>query len=254
MEEKRSIAQLKKIRDAIIKNSKEIKCQILKSELTGKINDQSKPYSSHFHVLQEADNYLESLELNHFISKYEERANRDQKMVNIYSLNYGLCEKNNIVWGKNSGSEYRTYFIERPFNYTKTILNQINEVKVIKCTGCGRIFSENEKVGLEFTGYKCPGCHSDVEVISKIDQDVENALKLANELPQISKEELSILLELKNKIDFVQAKHFAEDVDINSYRLSKICKKMDEEKGLVIRKMNTTPYEYKISELGKKYF
>lgn len=247
MEEKRSIGQLKKIRDAIVSNSKIIKSQILRGELSGKIYDKSKPYSSHFHVLQEADKYLESLELNHFITKYEEKANRDQKKVNIYCLNYGLCEKNNILWGKHNGSAYRKYFIERPFNYTKIILSQINEVKTIRCSSCGRVFSEEEKVGLEFTGYKCPDCHNNVEVISIIDQEVENDLKLANELPHISKEELSILLELKNRKEFVQARHFAEDVDMNSYRLGKICKKMDEEKGLVIRKMNTTPYEYKIS-------
>ena len=254
MEEKRSIGQLKKIRDAIVSNSKIIKSQILRGELSGKIYDKSKPYSSHFHVLQEADKYLESLELNHFITKYEEKANRDQKKVNIYCLNYGLCEKNNILWGKHNGSAYRKYFIERPFNYTKIILSQINEVKTIRCSSCGRVFSEEEKVGLEFTGYKCPDCHNNVEVISIIDQEVENDLKLADELPHISKEELSILLELKNRTDFVQARHFAEDVDMNSYRLGKICKKMDEEKGLVIRKMNTTPYEYKISEQGRRYF
>lgn len=165
-----------------------------------------------------------------------------------------MCEKNNILWGKHNGSAYRKYFIERPFNYTKIILSQINEVKTIRCSSCGRVFSEEEKVGLEFTGYKCPDCHNNVEVISIIDQEVENDLKLADELPHISKEELSILLELKNRTDFVQARHFAEDVDMNSYRLGKICKKMDEEKGLVIRKMNTTPYEYKISEQGRRYF
>lgn len=253
IEEKRSISQLKKIRDAIVNTSKDIKSQILKGELSGKLYDKAKPYSSHFHVLQEADNYLESLELNHFISKCEERANRDQKKVNIYCINYGLCEKNNILWGKHTGREYRTYFIGRPFNYTKIILQQISEIKIIKCKGCGRIFKENEKVGLEFTGYKCPVCHEDVEEITKIDDAVVNDLKIASELPQISKDELTILMELNNRINYVPAREFAGDVDINSHRLGKLCKKMDEEKGLVSRKTDITPYEYKISEQGKKY-
>lgn len=253
MEEKRSISQLKKIRDAIINTSKDIKSQILKGVLSGKIYDKAKPYSSHFHVLQESDVYLESLELNHFISKCDEKANRDQKMVNIYCINYGLCEKNNILWGKHTGREYRTYFIERPFNYTRMILQQISEIKVIKCTGCGRIFNESEKAGLEFTGYKCPNCYNVVEEITKIDDDVLNDMKIASELPRISKDELIILLELNNRNGYVPAKEFAGDVDINSHRLGKICKKMDEDKGLVFRKMNVTPYEYMISEQGKKY-
>lgn len=253
MEEKRNILQLKKIRDVIVNTSKDIKSQILKGELSGKLYDKAKPYSSHFHILQEADNYLESLELNHFISKCEERANRDQKMVNIYCINYGLCEKNNLLWGKHTGRDYRTYFIERPFNYTKTILQQISEIKIIKCKGCGRIFNETEKVGLEFTGYKCPTCHDDVEEITKIDDEVVNDLKMASELPPISKDELTILMELNNRNNYVQAKEFAGDVDINSHRLGKICKKMDEDKGLVSRKTDVIPYEYKISENGKKY-
>lgn len=253
LEEKRSISQLIKIRDAIVNTSKEIKSQILRGELSGKLYDKAKPYSSHFHILQEADHYLESLELNHFISKCEERSNRDQKKVNIYCINYGLCEKNNILWGKHEGRAYRTYFIERPFNYTKIILQQISKIKIIKCKGCGRIFSENERGGLEFTGYKCPTCYGDVEETTKLEDGVVNDLRIARELPQISKDELTILLELNNRTDFAQAKEFAGDVDINSHRLGKICKKMDEDKGLVSRKMDVKPYEYRISERGRKY-
>lgn len=52
--------------------AKEIKRQIVKGELTGRLYQKTAPYSSHFHVLQNTEKYLESLELNHFITKYEE--------------------------------------------------------------------------------------------------------------------------------------------------------------------------------------
>ena len=51
-------------------------------------------------MLQNTEKYLESLELNHFITKYEEKSNRDGKKVNVYCLNYGLAKKNNIIWGR----------------------------------------------------------------------------------------------------------------------------------------------------------
>lgn len=254
MEEKRDISQLKKIRDMILLRSKEIKSQILRGELTGKIYDKSRPYSSHFHIIQEMDNYLESLELNHFISKYEERANRDGKMTNIYCINYGLAVKNNIYWGKNNGSEYRTYFIERPFNYTNLVLDQVKVVREIKCSGCGRIYSEEDRKGLEFTGYTCPTCHAKVEETSKIDKEVDENIQTINELPLLSKDEMLILIELRVRKSYVQAKTFSGDVDINSYRIAKICKKMDEDKGVVDRKMDVQPYAYKISMRGSKYF
>ena len=72
--------------------------------MTGRLYQKTAPYSSHFHVLQNTEKYLESLELNHFITKYEEKSNRDGKKVNVYCLNYGLAKKNNIIWGRAQGT------------------------------------------------------------------------------------------------------------------------------------------------------
>lgn len=255
LDEKRDIVQLKKMRDAIVNRAKDIKRQIVSNELTGRIYQKARPYSSHFHVLQSADKYLESLELNHFITKYEERSNRDGKSVNIYCINYGLAKKNNIIWGKPRGIDYRTYFIERPFNYTSIILEQIKAVKVIRCTNpqCGRIFTEDDQKGLEFTHYKCPDCHSQVAIESKIDDEIKRELEASIALPFIEKDELLILLELNLHTTPILAKDIAEDVDLNSRRISKICKKLDLDSGLVIRHTSSSPYQYSISEEGRRY-
>lgn len=255
IDEKRNIEQLKKVRDAVVQKAKDIKSQISKGELGGKLYMKSTPYSSHFHILQDSDKYLDSLELNHFITKYEERANRDGKNTNIYCLNYGLCKKNNIYWGKPKGSEYRTYFIERPFNYTNLVLEQIKEMKIIKCTNdnCGRVFGEKELVGLQFTGFKCPNCFGKVVIETVVDKGVMTDMQEAETLPLISRIELEILIELNSKGQYMLARNIAEEVDANSYRVSRICKKMDEEKGLVERRKEGMLFEYKISEYGKKY-
>lgn len=255
LDEKRDIMQLKKIRDTIVNKAKDIKRQIVSNELTGRIYQKDHPYSSHFHVLQNADKYLESLELNHFITKYEERSNRDGKTVNIYCINYGLAKKNNIIWGKPRGIDYRTYFIERPFNYTNIILEQIKEVTVIRCTNpqCGRIFSEDEKQGLEFTHYLCPDCHSKVIVESKVDDEIVKELKNSSDLKPIERDELYVLLELNSHTRPIPAKDIAGEVDLNSYRISKICKKLEQSSGLVIRHVDSTPYRYSISDEGRRY-
>jgi len=255
IDERRNIEQLKKVRDAIVQKSKDIKSQISKGELSGKLYMKSTPYTSHFHILQDSDKYLDSLELNHFITKYEERANRDGKNTNIYCLNYGLCKKNNIYWGKPKGSEYRTYFIERPFNYTNLILEQIKEMKIIKCTNenCGRVFEESDLVGLQFTGFKCPNCFGKVVIETVVDKDVMTDIQELETLPLISRIELEILIELNAKGQYMFARDIAEEVDANSYRVSWLCKKMDEEKGLVERRKEGLLFKYKISEYGKKY-
>ena len=255
IEEKRNIAQLKKVRDAIVDQAKEIKRQIVKGELTGRLYQKAAPYSSHFHVLQNTEKYLESLELNHFITKYEEKSNRDGKKVNVYCLNYGLAKKNNIIWGRAQGTIYRKYFIERIFNFTSLILEQIRETKVIKCTNpaCGRIFDDSEIPFLKFTRFQCPDCHSKVETYSKVDEEIEHQFQQANKIPLVSKEELDIILELNRRKEFCKARDIAEEIDMESRRIAQICKKLDEDKGIVIRNKKCNPYEYCTSEIGEKY-
>ncbi|WP_294454136.1 hypothetical protein [uncultured Allofournierella sp.] len=256
IDEKRDIFQLEKIRNAIVEKAKDIKKQIVTGTLTGSLYQKSNPYSSHFHILQENDKYTSSLELNHFITKYEERSNRDGKIVNIYCLNYGLAKKNNILWGKPKGTEFRTYFIERPFNYTELVLEQIREIKVIQCTNpdCRRIFEETDLEALKLYGYKCPSCLKQVVVSSRVDDEVNRDWQQAT-LPAITKDELKIILELYGQEKLIFARDIASEVDMSSQRVAKICKKLDEEKGLVVRVKDSSLqlFEYKISSNGEKY-
>ena len=252
LEEKRSVVQLKKIRDIIVEQAKTIKRQIVKGELKGKIYDKKMPYSSHFHVLIDMEKYLETLELNHFISKYEEKSNKDGKKIAIYCINYGLAHKNNILWGRKSGSTYRKYFIERPFNYTSLILDQIHVIVETKCSKCGRVFSEEEQKFLEFTYYKCPDCGGDVITNSIIDKEVD-MFKKNQKLPMLTKEEMDIVLELKRRNKSCKARDIAGEVDMDSRRIANICKRLDEDEGLVVRIKDGQIYKYELSETGKKY-
>lgn len=253
LEEQRSIIQLKKIRDIIVEQAKVIKQQIVKGELKGNIYDKKMPYSSHFHVLIDMENYLETLELNHFISKYEEKSNKDGKKVAIYCINYGLAHKNNILWGRANGSAYRKYFIERPFNYTLLVLNQIRASVETKCSKCGRVFSEEEQKFLEFTHNKCPDCGGNVFSKSIIDKDADLRYEESQKLPMLTKEEMDIVLELKRRNESCKARDMAGEVDMDSRRIATICKRLDEDKGLIVRIWDGQVYKYKLSETGKKY-
>lgn len=254
LEEKRDIAQLKKMRDAVVLKSKEIKTQINRGELTGKYL-KNMPYSSHFHIMQDMEKYLISLELNHFISKYEEMSNRDGRKVNIYCINYGLAKKNNILWGKPKGTEYRKYFIERPFNYTNVILEQIKEVQVIHCENpnCARVFSEGDLPGLQFTHFMCPDCHSKVIIERVIDDEVQNDIESIDSLLKLTQGEMDIVIDLSSRHRPVLARDIAGEVDMNSHRVAKLCKRLAEN-GIVTRRMTTNMiYEYTLSDYGKQY-
>lgn len=60
----------------------------------------SRSYSSHFYVANEFDDLLSSLELEFFITKYFEQSDRSGSMVSVYALNYGLCTKYQIYFGR----------------------------------------------------------------------------------------------------------------------------------------------------------
>lgn len=144
---------------------------------------------------------------------------------------------------------------ERIFNFTSLVLEQIRETKVIKCTNpaCGRIFDDSEIPFLKFTRFQCPDCHSKVETYSKVDEEIEHQFQQANKIPLVSKEELDIILELNRRKEFCKARDIAEEIDMESRRIAQICKKLDEDKGIVIRNKRCNPYEYCTSEIGEKY-
>lgn len=254
LEEKRDIAQLKKLKDAIVNKAKEIKTQISTGELSGKYV-RKLPYSSHFHIIQEKDKYLSTLELNHFISKYEEMSNRDGKKVNVYCLNYGLARKNNIIWGKPRGTEFRKYYIERPFNYTNLILNELKEIQVIYCSNkenCSRKFREEEIPFLQFTHFKCPECGSDVIIEKVIDNEIELEFTEEKGLSKLYPEEMQIVIELSSRTSPVLARDIAEEVDMNSIRVGQLGRKLAKS-GIIIRKKVGAIYEYSLSEKGRMY-
>lgn len=253
-----TIHELGLLNKQIVNQAKEIKTQIVSEELTGSLYDKKEPFSSHFYIFSELESYLESLELNHFISKFSEQSNRDGKKISVYCLNYGQAVKNNIFWGKKSGAAYRKYFIERPFNYSKIILDFFANKKEIVCSNptCKRIFSEEElQTGLKFTKMSCPDCHHQVSILQNISKEMECLIAQydnKNKLPEL---EYTILHELfLQNANSVYARDIAEETDYSSILIAYRYKKLEEDFGYIIRDTNSSPYKYAISDEGKEYF
>ena len=134
LDEKITALQLKNLLNLFLEKAKEIKKRITTGDLKGSLYIQNKPYSSHFHFDPRFEEFIKTLELNYFISKYNDQTDRDKNQISVYSLNYGLCKKHNIIWGKPKGAKYRKYFIERPFNYNKLIKGFLSDSERIICT------------------------------------------------------------------------------------------------------------------------
>ncbi len=254
MNEKISILQLKELLDEIVKKAKQLKTVIIK-EKNAKNYDKNFPSSSHFHIFPSYENVIKTLELNYFINKVNEYKNRDSKDVSVYSINYGICEKNNILFGAPENIEYeRKYFTNRIFNYSNLISNYLDNLKVIECNSCGKVYSKEQLHHLEFYHYKCneENCSGTVETKSMSSRYSH----LIQEIPDgllLPREDIKILIELSHCVKAISAKELASIVDISSQSIGQRSIKLDGTHNLVSRVKRNNKYYYELTDDGKDY-
>ncbi|MEY8346343.1 MarR family winged helix-turn-helix transcriptional regulator [Niallia circulans] len=197
------------------------------SKIWGK--DRNNPPTSHFYINKERyEDILQTLELNYFITKYNEQKDQDSRdLMSFYSLNYGLCMKENITYGRGSD---RKYVIQRRFNYNKLIEGFLNTAKKIICDNCDETYPIDSLDKLSFYDMLCPGCKKgkchveDVEVVIPGEKPDELLL------PEI---ELAALNSLRiSQPQF--ATQLAQELDTTMQKVSRVIDKL-EDKQLVIR-------------------
>ncbi len=138
--------------------------------------------TSFFYILsiREYEKLLSSLELNFFITKYNEQKNKDGRSISLYWLNYGLCMKEDIIFGKGND---RKYLIERKFNYTELLKDYIERVQVIKCKQCEAEFQIEELESLKKYDMQCYICKKGICGIEHLNvslpkETIDNTIKL----------------------------------------------------------------------------
>ncbi|MGL1831699.1 UNVERIFIED_CONTAM: MarR family transcriptional regulator [Acinetobacter sp. HSTU-ASm16] len=255
LDEKITVLQLSELLNVIIQKSRDIKTQILKDELKGANYSKAFPASSHFHVQPEYEIFLQTLELNFFINKYIEYKDRDKNEISVYSLNYGLCQKFDIIYGvpKDGKTNERKYLIERPFNFSSIVANYINGLKIIECNKCSQKYSEEELKFLEYYKYQCknPECNGLVET-KPIDGKFRKIIDAIPADSLFQKDELSILMELNNTKN-ASAKDIAEAIDISSYSIGQRAIKLDEQYKLIKREKEKGNYLYNLTKQGENF-
>ncbi|EPN1931317.1 MarR family transcriptional regulator [Cronobacter dublinensis] len=247
--EKVSELQQKEILTLFVTRLKNIKKQIVTGELPASIynKDRKNPYCSHFSFQPNFEHFLRTLELNFFITKYNELVNKDGVKVSIYGLNYGLARSENLKWGKPDGNLYRGYFVERPFDFNKDIEDFLRESKKIVCinTNCSKTYPYEQLSFLQFNKMRCIECQSPVEIRSFSESIMEEITKIDNAklLPRL---ELMILHELHKAGEKILARDIAEELDASSQLIAKRAEKLDK-KGLVLRDKSDSLIKYSIT-------
>ena len=211
---------LKNLVNEFIIKAKENKRRIgtSNSAIFNKYTTNSAP-SNYMYFIPEFEELISSLELNFFITKYTQQKDRGSgsgphyippKEVSVYTLNYGLCQSEDIIYDESSDRKFR---IERVFDYNVLIEDWANTQKKIVCTNCSAVHSLDKLEAIRLLGMICPECgKKSCEIVTK-----EIELK-GNEI-QIPEKYFQVLNTLKIE-NGLKVRDIALELDYNRWTVS----------------------------------
>ena len=247
-EDKINIANQTNLLDKIVNKQKFNKLNIAKSR--AKIFNVPNQPTSHFVVNDDFSNLLNNLELNGYLSTYNKIKDKSNISSTLFALDYGLCRKHNLSYGRPKDSEHRKYYSDSRFSLNHLIREHFNSTQVLKCSS-GHEFDFELKKQFEVFDMNCPTCMkegslnkcnitvSNKELIEKI-KSIEKTAIL-----QVEFDEFRILLTLKQFSPVsLPLKKLSDLTDFSYQFVSKRIPKLmelgfieiDEEKSLVLTK------------------
>lgn len=232
--EKSSIYGLKELLEILVTRAKELRQH--SSSVFDAID--GRPPTSHFHVAPSFETILRTLELNFFLTKYYEMSDRDGRKVTVYSLNYGLCQKYTISFGRPSGKrEFRLYFVERVFDYTPLLQKYMASNQEILCSQCGHKYALEDLEAIKWNKMRCRECTTGFCEVVNLSRKYEKELREIDKSLLLPETELGILQSLHLEKDVMYAAEIASELDC-SYQLIGRRGRFLHDKGLVSRDMN----------------
>jgi DNA-binding MarR family transcriptional regulator len=234
-DERSSIFSLKELLENIVKRARDLR-NYKESALTQGISGYTP--SSHFHIVSDLDSLLSTLELNFFLTKFYEMKDRDSRKVSVFALNYGLCVRHAIAFGRPRGKrELRTYYIERIFDYTAILTQYLQLNQEIKCDTCCEVHGLDKLESIKLFGMMCPKCKTGQCTVTNLSRKYEAALREIDSGMLLPPTELGILETLFVERRALGASEIAEELDC-SYQLVSKRGKIMEDRGLVRRDKN----------------
>jgi hypothetical protein len=251
-DERSSIYSLKELLDNLVERARELRSH----QGSAMLRDvPGRPPTSHFHVAAELENLLTTLELNFFLTKYYVMSDRDGRKVTVYALNYGLCNKFAIEFGRPSGRrEYRLYYVERIFDYTSILQQYLFTNQEIVCDNCIKRYEHDQLEALALFGMLCPECKIGTCVVTNLSKKYEPMLRAIDEELLLPRVELGILHALGTEKRPLFAAEIAGELDC-SYQLVGRRGRFLADRGLVHRSENESGRrEFSITDTARSVY
>jgi DNA-binding MarR family transcriptional regulator len=232
--ERSSIFSLKELLESVASRARELRAH--ESEVIRKIHGRHP--TSHFYVPVSYEVLFSSLELSFFVTKYFEMSDRSGRKVSVFALNYGLCAKYDIRFGRPMGErEFRLYFVERFFDYSALVLAYLAKNQEIVCESCGERFGYDQLAAIQLFGMLCPRCKYGTVRVTNLSQKYAAELHSVNRDLLLPPTELGILQTLYTEGGPMRPASIAGELDC-SYQLVGKRGKALSDRGLVKRYHN----------------
>lgn len=224
-DDKVAIEIQKELMDKIIQKQIDNKTSIRKS--SAKLFMFDNPPTSHFLIDNEISHFLNTLELNGYISTYNKMNDKFNNPSTLYAIDYGLCKKYSLNFGRPKDSKLRKYYNEYKFIFNDLVKEHFSTVQIIVCEN-GHEFNISNLKKIEEFNWTCPKCirnniFSKCKVVSpeklceKVSQYKLNGIELQD---NIEYELLDFLYKKGSKNSF-SAVEISKELDYNWQLISK---------------------------------
>lgn len=184
----------KQMLDHLVQEARGIRKKIIDGDVGGKyFQELSNPPTSHFIVKPELEDVFSSLESNFFLTRYKNTRDKEGHPVIVYAFFMGLAESERMSWGYPEGREFRNYFVQRCFDYTRAVHEYLSKSKTIKCNDCAKCFPMDSKPSIELYKWKCPDCETGICSIINLSDDFKREVDLLNQEIMLEPIELDIV-------------------------------------------------------------
>lgn len=227
-------ANQKKLLDFLVAESRRVRRGILDGSIGGSyfVNLRNPP-TSHFIVDPQLEGALFSLESNFLLSRYKKIRDKNGQPAFVFALFFGLCESERMAWGYPAGREYRNYFVQRCFEYTRAVTAFISSRQTIRCSSCGSSYGLEKREMFETYRWNCPECGgTGTCAVMSLANDFQQEVAALDQKLMLDPIELKILECLEDEGRPMRAGEIAPLIDSTFQMVGKRTTKMNDQ-GLV---------------------
>ncbi len=204
--------------------------------------------SNYLYVTEATESILKTLEFNFFITKFSQQKDREGENISVFSLNYGLCVENDIIFDEKSDRKFR---VERVFDFNRLVSDWMSNSQELVCLSCNEQYDISKKQIFIDHKIACQICQGVVALRSIIDDSQKE--KIENNI-KIPMKEYEILNALKNK-GALTATDLGDELDRAYQSINHSIGKNSKIKNydFIVREIISNQPRFSLSKSGQEY-